>query len=145
MSQTLNDVADGFKAVANAIDPSIRFYAEPDEKPDGAGGKINGEVFFRNLKMVNAAAKLYDVDAIIELSTPANQQDWSAAVRRIRDLASPYGTRSLWAAVIENPTLGGRVGSARALDGALLDETRKKFADGDRWCQEIGFKVRLAA
>jgi len=142
MSHTLNGTADGFRVIAEALDPSVRFYPEPDEK---ALGIIAGEVFFRNDKMLNATNTLWEVDAVVEFSTAANLPGWSAAVRRIRDLTSPFGAKSLRQAVIQDDTLGGNVHHVTPIDRGLMDEARKKYHDGDRWTQEVWFRVRLKA
>lgn len=152
MGQSLNDAADGFKAVFEAIAPGkVRFYPEPEEKPS-TEADVTAEVFFQSAVMANVNASLYDVDAIIELSTPANKPGWSGAVRRLREMTSPHGPKSVYTAIVGDPvlgivgdnTLGGRVHSALPLDRYLRVEARKKFADGERWTQEIGFRVRLA-
>lgn len=146
MAQTLNDAADGFEAIGTALDSSISFYSEPVENlhtatPTG----IAAEVFFSGIRMVNPAARLYEVTATVEFSTPSHISGWSAAVRRIRDLTSPYGSLSFWAAVLDDDTLGGRVTSCVPVQGALGTETRKGFNDGERWTAEISFRVQLAA
>lgn len=145
-TSTLNNAADGFEAVITAIDSSVTFYSEPEEKPNAlAAGAVNGEVFFRNSKQVGAlGTSHWDIEAILELSTPSNRPGWSGAVRRIRDLTSPTGTNSIYQAIAADPTLGGRVVAVTPIDRGLVDETRKKFHDGDRWTQETHFKVRIA-
>lgn len=144
MSQTINDAADGLKAIGDAISgASIRFYAEPEEKPGGAD--VTAEVDFSNLVMVNPAALSYDVDVVVEFATPSNLKDWSSAIRRLRDFLSPFGSKSFIAAINANPTLGGKVEFCQLRSGGLQLATRKRFADGDRWTQELYLRVRLAA
>jgi len=147
MGQSLNDAADGFEAIIEAIDSSILFYSEPEEilsPPTEAG--IAAELFFSRLRAVGPADKLFDVDATIEFSTPSHAAGWSAAVRRIRALTTPFGALSVWAAVRANLTLGARVVSALpAGGGSLGGEVRKGYQDGDRWTAEARFIVRLQA
>lgn len=146
MTSTLNDAADGFEAVINAIDSTtVKFYSEPEEKPVADGAVVNGELFFRNFKQVGSmGASDWNVEAVIELSTPSNKTNWSDAIRRIRDLTSPTGSMSIYQAIAADPTLGGRVVAVVPIDLGLVEEVHKKFHDGVRWTQELRFKVRLA-
>lgn len=147
MSQSLNDAADGFEAICNAVAPTeIAFYSEPTEllSPPIVAG-IAGEVYFSGMKSVNAADLLFDVMADLELSTSADVTGWAEAVRRIRTLTSPYGSGSIAVAIRANPTLGGKVSSCLPADGGLMAEVLKGYQDGNRWTARLRYKVRLAA
>lgn len=146
-----NDISDALASFVNDIDAGVRFYPEPEPKPDGTGGKVNGEVFFSNLQRIgNGPQGRWTVDATIELSTPANLPGWSGAVRRIRAMCDPSGATSILAAIEENAgdegtTLGGVVVGCLPMPGSsTAEEMRKKFDDGDRWCKELRLKVTFA-
>jgi hypothetical protein len=147
MSQSLNDAADGLEAIVEAIDSTIAFSPEPNElaSPATVAG-IYGEVFFSGLKATNPADQVFEVVAEIELSTPADVDGWSAAVRRIRTLTSPFGSGSVMTAIRADKTLGGRVSSCLVAPGSLGAETLKGFQDGNRWtAPRLRFIVRLTA
>lgn len=146
MAQSLNDAADGLEAIINAVDATITFYSEPTEllsPPTPAG--IAGEVYFSAMKAVNPADKIFEVTADVELSTPADVSGWSAAVRRIRTLTSPFGSGSILTAVRADKTLGARVNSCLPIGGGLSAEVLKGFQDGHRWTARLRFAVQLTA
>lgn len=138
---THNTIADALETVVNAISGTpVKFYPEPEEKPLGT---VSAELFLQDSKAIGqGASALWEVTAIVEFSTRSNAPGWGAAVRRIRALADASGAGSVIAAIRSDLTLGGAVvGCLPAAGSATGTETRKVFADGDRFCKELRLKV----
>ena len=141
---THNTIADALETIVTASDAAVRFYSEPEEKP---GGTVSAELYFQDMRRIgHGPHALWTVDAVIELSTPANTPGWGAAVRRIRALCDPSGSASVLAAIEDDTTLGGAVVGCLAAPGtATGDEIKKRYADGERWCKELRLEVPFNA
>lgn len=138
---THNTIADALETVVNAISGTpVKFYPEPEEKPLGT---VSAELFFQDSRPIGqGATALWKVTAIVELSTRSNSPGWGAAVRRIRTLADASGSGSILAAIRSDHTLGGVVVGCLPVGGSSTGtETRKTFADGDRFCKELRLEV----
>lgn len=142
---TMTQACVSLAAVVTAIDSSILFYATPVEShPDVPS--LTGEIACRNLVQVGPTLNSpWDFDAVLTLTAKANQPDWAGSITRLRDYASPFGTKSIIRTVLQNETLSGGVTHCRPLQGSLTGETRLKFPDGDRWTVELTFRIRIGA
>lgn len=140
---TLNEASDALVAVVNDIDPDIRFFAEPVESHPTTPG-VTGEVMFR-LPVIKGPVRnsTWEYEAVLTLTTQANKPGWGAAVRRIREYASPFGPKSIYQAIVEDQTLGGIVKSCLPKQGGLVNEILFTFPGGSRWTIEMLFAVRI--
>jgi len=143
MTTGTNAIADALKTVVEAIDTDVRFYPEAEEKPGGAAAGVACEVWFSGTRRLShGTTGPWVTDATVELSTRANSPGWSEAIRRIRAMSDPYGSTSILAAIEDDITLGGVVtGCLPHPSGAISEEVRKKYADGDRWTKELRLQV----
>ncbi len=141
----LNDAADGIVAVINAIDSDIRFYSEANELHSDVT-RMTGEVSFRAPKIVGPVRNSpWEYEAVLTLATGTNKKDWPDAIRRLREYGSPFGTKSIYQALIADQTLAGKVKSCLPKQGGLLEERLVVFTDGERWTQQLIFAVRIGA
>ena len=135
---TLNDLADGLKArIATLGANAITVYSEPCEDPQSPMGGSSAEITWLARDPLTACTETgrWGVD----VSVPALDKGWSAAIRLLRQYTDKAGALSVQAAIAADMTLG--IAGVNAVVVRAGPERIVKYANSLRWLARIEVEV----
>lgn len=135
---TLNAVADGLQArIATLGSTAIKVYSEPDEDPQSPMGGASAEITWLERAMLTACTETGRFG--VDVSVPALDKGWPAAIRLLRQYTDKTGALSVQAAIAGDMTLG--ISGVNAVVVRAGPERIVKYANSLRWLARIEVEV----